>query len=88
MKTATKVKDLVGKRADIRAAVYHLSEPLDGHTYVRVSAVDAPFSGPETYIFGSDEDGEVVDWGELEGSFCGGMNHEKALRNAGYTLLR
>ena len=41
----------------------------------------------ETYIFPADEDGNVLDWGELEGSYRGGMDHEEALHNAGYEIV-
>lgn len=42
----------------------------------------------ETFIFQSDSNGNVVDYSELEGSFRGEINHEKALSNLGYTILR
>ena len=51
-----------------------------------VSSVVAIFSGPETYIFGAKEDGEPADFSELEGSYRGGLDHKKALKNAGYSL--
>lgn len=54
--------------------------------YVWVSATVVPYSGPETYIFASTVDGDVLDWGELPGSFRGGLDHESALRGAGYTV--
>jgi hypothetical protein len=60
---------------------------VTGHTdYVAVSAANVPCSGPETYIFRANEDGEVEDWGELEGSYRGGLSHETALGNAGYSI--
>lgn len=68
------------------AKLFKLSEPLEGHTYVVVSATHAMFSGPETYIFGANEDGRVVDWGELPGSYRGGLNHKEALEAAGYVV--
>lgn len=49
--------------------------------FVLTSAIDAMFSGWETYIFPCDKDGEVVDWGELPGSFRGPPNHEAAIMN-------
>lgn len=52
------------------------------------SAADVMFSGPETYIFPANEDSIVVHWGELEGSFKGGLDHERALRNAGFEVQR
>lgn len=55
--------------------------------FVIVSAADVIFSGPETYIFGADAEGKVLDWGELDGSFKGALDHEQALRRAGYEVV-
>lgn len=53
------------------------------HTsYVIVSAAWSTFSGPETYIFPADGEGNVLSWSELEGSYRGGLDHDVAL--AGY----
>ncbi len=82
-KTAKLVKNLDGWRGEAR--LYRLAPPLDGNEYVVVSATNAMFSGPETYIFASDEAGKVDCYGELDGSFRGGLDHAKALRGAGYT---
>ena len=75
--------------------LYRLDPPINGNDwdgdakgpfeYVVVSAVMATFSGPETYIFPADAEGNITDFGELDGSYRGGMSHEKALRDAGYT---
>ena len=81
-KPARYVRDLDGWRGN--AKLYELSEPLDEHKFVAVSAVDAMFSGPETYSFGCDADGNNVDFCELPGSFRGDFDHERALRGAGY----
>jgi len=83
-KTAKRIKTLDNFRGD--AALYELSEPLDGHTHVVVSANEVPMSGPETYIFGADESGEIEDWTELSGSTPGIMCHNSALKNAGYQI--
>lgn len=95
MKTAKFVKKLDDWRGD--AALYELSQPLAQHSYddtepvkynhVIVSAANAMFSGPETYIFGADSDGKILDWGELEGSFRGSLDHARALENAGYEVI-
>lgn len=66
--------------------VYRLDPPLNGVDYVWVSATST-YSGPETYIFASDADGAVLDWGELPGSFRGGLDHAEALRGAGYEVV-
>lgn len=99
MKTARMFKSgRSASGADWRA--YELDPPLkttrwdgDSNTevdvevkYVVVSAVVAMFSGPETFIFPGDADGKIVDWGELDGSFRGGLDHERALSNIGYKI--
>jgi hypothetical protein len=94
---ATFIKDL--DHFTGHAALYRLSPPLlqdswhddesgTAYEYVAVSATIAPFSGPETYIFGASEDGEVLDWGELHGSYKGGLSHEEALNRAGYEVAK
>lgn len=97
MKTATLIKDnLPGFRG--HAAHYRLSVPLSPYFWadeedgdaecafndVVVSAVDAMFSGPETYIFGANKNGTITNWIELPGSFKGSWDHIEALRRAGY----
>ena len=92
MKIAEHIKEL--DKFTGHAALYRLSEPLgngwddDGPTYeyVVVSAAVAMFTGAETYIFGSNETGEVVSWSELDGSYRGGMSHSAALAQAGYDI--
>ena len=54
--------------------------------YVLVSAVNVMFSGPETYIFPCDKEGNVLNWTDLDGSMRGTLSHEKALHNMGYEL--
>jgi len=54
--------------------------------FVIVSAVDAIITGPETYIFPANSRGNIVSWGELEGSYRGGKDHTRALKNAGYEV--
>jgi hypothetical protein len=66
---------------------YRTDPPLDGHEYVIVSAVVVEYGyGPETYIFPATATGTVADWGELSGSYRGGMDHAEALRGAGYVI--
>ena len=63
--------------------------PVQDETYfVVVSGIVAMFSGRETYIFPSDQDGNVLDWGELEGSFRGNIDHQAALANLGYEVIQ
>lgn len=99
MATATFVKDLTNFRGEAR--LYRLTPPLEAERwnvdtetdetqameFVAVSAVVAYSSGPETYIFEADSDGNVLAWGELSGSFRGDLDHEQALRNAGYEVV-
>lgn len=71
-----------------RAAVPRRPSVGGGYTHVIVSATVVQFSGPETCIFGADLDEEdVVDWGELAGSFRGGLDHKYALQLAGYEVV-
>jgi hypothetical protein len=90
-KVAQQIKFLDGFRG--AAALFKLMPPMvvadyddtvETHEFVVVSAVNAPFSGPETYIFPADADGKVTSYGELEGSFRGSLDMWQALRNAGY----
>lgn len=58
--------------------------------YVIVSAVEDPFpfaSGMDTLIFPATENGDVMDWGELDGSVVGTLDHALALRDAGYEIV-
>lgn len=94
MSTATFIKQIPGKRGDMR--LYRVDPPMVGENYtdgselsfdhVAVSAADVPFSGPETYIFGCDSEGKNIDYLELDGSFRGGLDHATALRGAGYEI--
>ena len=90
------LKHLIGWNGDAR--LYRLSEPVpygeegeEGKTdHVIVSAVIAPYSGAETFIFpasGSDDPrGFVISYGEMDGSYRGGLDHAEAIRNAGWEL--
>lgn len=84
MKTAKFIRALDGFIGE--AALFKLSEPLEGHDHVVVSATVVPFTGPETYIFPANPDGRVKDYGELAGSYRGGLNIAEALENAGYEV--
>ena len=92
--TATYIKQIPGATGDMR--LYRVEPPMKGEDrgdgpvpifeQVAVSAAVVPFSGPETYIFGCDSEGENIDFMELDGSFRGGLDHAQALRNAGYEI--
>lgn len=46
--------------------------------YVITSAVIG-YNGRETFVFPANKDGKVVDWGELEGSLRGHLDHDAAI---------
>jgi len=95
MGTATLVRKLAGTwKGDAR--LYRCDPPMQyrahwGDTetkpaeFVIVSGVDHGFAC-ETYIFPATPEGEVADWGELDGSFQGCVNHALALQGAGYSV--
>lgn len=91
MKTAKLIKDNLHNFAG-HAALYELDPPIKGknkksHKRVIVSTANVMFSGPGTYIFPAKADTEdVEDWGELKGSYRGGMSHSKALEGSGYSI--
>ncbi len=94
VKTATFIREHVNGvgavqrlyRLSVPMTAEHCDEPVS-YEYVIVSAVVVDYGGgPETYIFGADENGDVVDWLELPGSYRGDLNHEEALRGAGYSI--
>lgn len=86
---AVKVRDLPTTATGARQALYRLNPPYEVRDwndeleqvteYVVVSSICAMFSGPETYIFPADENGEVTSWGELPGSYRGGYDHDQAI---------
>ena len=87
LKAATKIRDIVGWRGTV--ALYRLSEPVayDGGTtgHVVVSAAITPDKGRETFLFPADDAGRVLAWGELDGSFRGGLSHKAALNGAKFS---
>jgi hypothetical protein len=83
MNKATFVKQMLNDVAV--QELYRLEPPYEDYDFVVVSATVVPYSGPETYIFGADSNGEILKWLELPGSYRGGLSHETALKNAGYT---
>lgn len=96
MKKATLIRDVsspdvrgdayVGKPVQL---LYRLEPPIVvddrviAHVVVSANVV---MGRPETYIFSANAEGKILDWGELEGSFQGGLDHEEALRGAGYLV--
>lgn len=93
---ATIIKD-VSDDYQGTATLYRVDPPMeyyDGRTdesraraaFVVASAVVAPYTGPETYIFPTTEDGSPINYQELEGSYRGGLEPDEAIRNAGYRI--
>lgn len=80
---ATFIKQLTGWRGDAR--LYKLE---DGR-HVVVSGIQPAFDTmqPETFIVSADENGKVLDWLELPGSFRGAVDHARALDRAGFTIV-
>jgi len=91
-KTATFVATFGEPQFRGKAKLYKLTPGISypdcgaRYNHVIVSAADVPFDGPETFIFPANEDGSVICWRELPGSFRGKLNHEWALRRAGYDI--
>ena len=85
---ATLITNKPWERGECR--LYRLSEPLEGHELVLVSAIPIAFDTglPETYIFPSNEAGTITDWTKLPGSIQGVYDHAQALAGAGYELAR
>ncbi len=96
MKTATKIKQMEIFIGD--AILYKLSEetrythPVDGPRatlYVVVSSVTTRGTGiPETYMFPTNSEGDVITFLEMAGSEKNTLSHEKVLtENQGWTIL-
>lgn len=82
-KKAQFVRRLRGWAGDAR--LYRMTPPLEGKEYVVVSAVMSDFSGPETAIFPSNENGSFG-MPQLDGGIDGALDHVAALANAGYEV--
>lgn len=50
-----------------------------GGEYIITSAASVMMSGPETYVFRANEQGDITSFMELSGSYRGGLDHEKAI---------
>lgn len=51
-----------------------------------VTSASLVFGTPETFIFPADDEGNILDWGEMDGSYRGGLNHERAILGAGWSI--
>ena len=57
------------------------------YNHIVVSAISNKWA-TETYIFPSDQNGEILDYTELQGSYRGGTDIDKALEYGGYEVVR
>lgn len=94
MKRAKFIADVSGKN--------NVSKYANAHLYKLVPAMNLPDSrfthfvvicandhtpfGSVTYTYEADRQGRVLDWTPREGSIEGAKDHERALRNLGYTV--
>lgn len=67
--------------------LWRIEQEGEYDTYVVTSATVVFGSGPETYIFPSDDEGYITSWEELPGSFKGDLDHERAMIEAGYETV-
>lgn len=68
--------------------LYKLTPALDGYDYVVVSAIKRAFdtNRSETFIFGANKKGEIINYSEMGASQRDTTNHEKVLRESGYKV--
>ena len=57
------------------------------YNHIVVSAVNSRWT-TETYIFPSNQNGEILDYTELHGSYKGDTNIDRALAYGGYEVVR
>lgn len=101
---ATFIRDIETNHEDVSQKLFAVEPPLDGHSYVVVSASkvtqsalanlasglsdpDLGISLIETYIFASNETGDIKSSTELTGSQKGTLDHNKVLNDLGYAVL-
>jgi len=80
-RTARKIKNV-----NDHQILWEVLPRIDGHKYVITSASNVQFTGPETYMFASDENGNIVDWCELPGSYRGELDHKKCFEYINYKI--
>lgn len=79
-KVARKIKNINNHQV-----LWEVLPRIDGNKYVITSTSNVQFTGPETYMFAADEKGNIIDWGELPGSYRGGLDHKKCFECIGYS---
>jgi hypothetical protein len=80
-KSAFKIKNILDTKI-----LWEVLPRIDGNKYVITSTSDNMITGQETYMFAADEKGNIIDWGELEGSYRGSLDHKKCFENIGYSI--
>ena len=91
MKTAT----LVGSfdecfNKNVRQSLYKMNPPHNGYEYVIASSLFGRLGRhqlDETYLFGADKEGVILDWCELDGSMKVTQSHAEAFNEAGYCVI-
>ena len=66
--------------------LYLMDPPHGGYKFVLASAINS-CDAHETYLFGACASGEVVDFNELRGSSKGHTDADRAIRDAGYSVV-
>jgi hypothetical protein len=90
MGTATFIKS-INRIHGASQELFKMEPPIEHYNglffdHVMVSGIYV-LGEPETFIFGASEDGEVLDWIEMDGSFKGAINIARALNDAGYEVV-
>lgn len=74
----------------VKQSLYKMIPPHEGYDYVIASSLYEMVGRhqlDETYLFGADVEGTIVNWGELSGSVKGTQSHAEALNHAGYAVV-
>jgi hypothetical protein len=74
------------KNVNKNQILWEVMPRIEGNKYVVTSISDLAFSGPETYMFAADENGNIINWNELPGSYRGELNHGKCFKEIGYKI--
>lgn len=64
--------------------LWRCSPPLAGHEHIVTSAIDVGPHHQETLIFPATPDGDWTADSQLPGSYVGGVDHDEAIKRAGY----
>ena len=80
----TRVNGVINEQHQTGSCDYASISPDGRYVFYHASLYDN-MTG-ETFIFGSDELGKIKSFLELPGSYKGGLDHQKALNDAGYDI--